>query len=75
MWYMPRAPDSQVLRGVSLGIQSGEYRFVALVGASGSGKSTIVTLLQRFYDPTSGLVLARVTSGSSSGLRPERWRG
>jgi ABC-type oligopeptide transport system ATPase subunit len=44
----------QVLDGVSLKIKAGET--VAVVGASGSGKSTIMSLLLRFYDPTSGQV-------------------
>ncbi|GLZ33344.1 ABC transporter ATP-binding protein [Lentzea sp. NBRC 105346] len=43
-----------VLSGASLRVQPGES--VALVGAAGSGKSTIALLLNRFYDPTSGVV-------------------
>ncbi|EWC44838.1 hypothetical protein DRE_06476 [Drechslerella stenobrocha 248] len=43
-----------VLRGVSLRIRPGE--FVAIVGDSGSGKSSLLALLQRFYDPTGGAV-------------------
>ncbi|WFD32604.1 ABC-type xenobiotic transporter [Malassezia sp. CBS 17886] len=43
-----------VLRGVSFAVQPGER--VALVGASGSGKSTAAALVQRLYEPTSGAV-------------------
>lgn len=45
----PSRPDINVLRGLSLHIHPGLK--VALVGPSGQGKSTIVNLIQRFYDP------------------------
>jgi ATP-binding cassette subfamily B protein len=44
--------DVRVLNGLSLEVQPGES--VAIVGATGSGKSTITRLLLRFYDPQSG---------------------
>jgi subfamily B ATP-binding cassette protein MsbA len=44
-----------VLRHISLAVPAGST--VAIVGRSGSGKSTLVSLLARFYDPTSGSVL------------------
>jgi ATP-binding cassette subfamily B protein len=46
---------AEALRGVDLDIHPGET--VALVGETGAGKSTIVKLVARFYDPTAGAVL------------------
>ena len=48
-------PDSPVLDGFDLHVAAGER--VALVGTSGSGKSTVATLVSRFYDPDAGAVL------------------
>ena len=50
----PERPDVPVLKKVSLKVHEGEC--VAIVGASGSGKSTIAALLQRLYEPTSGSI-------------------
>ncbi|TKR81874.1 hypothetical protein L596_015676 [Steinernema carpocapsae] len=50
----PSRPDVQVLKELSLRIDEGKT--VALVGASGSGKSTMFCLLQRFYDPWRGSI-------------------
>ncbi|MCE3010564.1 MAG: ABC transporter ATP-binding protein/permease [Proteobacteria bacterium] len=46
--------DKPILKNFSLKIQRGQV--VAFVGASGSGKSTVVNLLERFFDPTSGSI-------------------
>ena len=51
----PTRQESTVFNGLSLTIKAGQT--VALVGPSGSGKSTTVSLLERFYDPTSGAIL------------------
>jgi ATP-binding cassette subfamily B protein len=48
-------PEEPVLRDVSLSIPAGQT--VAVVGATGAGKSSLVGLLARFYDPQSGQVL------------------
>ena len=48
-------PDVDVLKGISLHIAPGET--VAIVGSSGSGKSTMATLVPRLYDVTTGAVL------------------
>jgi subfamily B ATP-binding cassette protein MsbA len=47
-------PDRLILHNVSLKIEPGQV--VALVGPTGAGKSTIISLIPRFYDPTSGAV-------------------
>lgn len=47
--------NTKVLKNVNFKVNKGEK--IALVGATGAGKSTIVSLLSRFYDPTSGEVL------------------
>lgn len=51
----PSRPAQPVLRGVSLRIPHGTV--VGIMGASGSGKSTVVALLERFYDVGAGAIL------------------
>ncbi|HEY5999267.1 MAG TPA: ABC transporter ATP-binding protein [bacterium] len=48
-------PGEEVLRGISLRVEPGET--VAIVGATGSGKTSLVSLLARLYDPQRGTVL------------------
>ncbi|XFF77201.1 hypothetical protein AB1E18_003420 [Capra hircus] len=50
----PARPDVQILKGLNLRVESG--RTVALVGNSGCGKSTVVQLVQRLYDPDVGRI-------------------
>lgn len=51
----PSRPDVSIFKDVSYQISSGST--VALVGSSGCGKSTSLHLIQRFYDPLSGLII------------------
>lgn len=66
--YGPHAP---ALRGVSLRIEPGQR--VALVGTSGSGKSTMLSLILRFYDPQSGCV--RLDGHDLPSLQTDSLRG
>ncbi|OEL23531.1 putative multidrug resistance protein [Dichanthelium oligosanthes] len=50
----PSRPESLVLASFNLRVLAGHT--VALVGSSGSGKSTVIALLERFYDPSAGQV-------------------
>ncbi|XP_042744189.1 ATP-dependent translocase ABCB1 isoform X5 [Lagopus leucura] len=48
----PNRPEVKILQGLNLQVEKGQT--LALVGSSGCGKSTVVQLLERFYDPLSG---------------------
>ena len=50
----PTRPENSVLKGISFKAEQGKT--IALVGASGCGKSTSIQLIERFYDPTFGSV-------------------
>lgn len=55
VWFSYGGDDTWALRGVDLTINPGET--IALVGATGAGKSTFAKLVPRFYDPQKGRVL------------------
>ncbi len=50
----PARPDVPIVKTLSVAFPAGKT--TALVGASGSGKSTVISLIERFYDPLSGTV-------------------
>lgn len=52
----PTRPDVRVLRNLSFKIEAGKT--LALVGESGCGKSTVISLIERFYDPISGVIVS-----------------
>lgn len=62
--------DEQVLRGISFDVSKGG--FIAFVGQSGAGKSTIVSLLARMYDPDAGEIRADGTPINEYDI--EEWR-
>lgn len=62
----PSRPDFAVLKNVDFTVKAGET--VALVGSSGSGKTTIASLILRFYDPSSGSVYIDGTDNKSISL-------
>lgn len=45
----PTKKDVEILKGITINIQ--KNRVIALVGQSGCGKSSIISLIERFYDP------------------------
>ncbi len=52
--YFNYVEDEAVLKGVSFNVKAGET--VAIVGATGAGKSTIINLLNRFYEIKDGVI-------------------
>ena len=55
MFSYPSKANVVVVKGVSIDVSKNQV--VAIVGHSGCGKSSIVSLIQRFYDPTNGKLL------------------
>ncbi|KAL4978308.1 P-loop containing nucleoside triphosphate hydrolase protein [Aspergillus desertorum] len=66
----PQRPDAPVLKGVNLKINRGQ--FVAFVGSFGCGKSTMIAMFERFYDPTTGTIT--IDSSVLSGINPVSYR-
>ncbi|KAI7994177.1 ABC transporter B family member 2 [Camellia lanceoleosa] len=54
-FHYPSRPDVLIFKGVNLTVHAGQS--MALVGQSGSGKSSVLALVLRFYDPTAGKVM------------------
>jgi ATP-binding cassette subfamily B protein/subfamily B ATP-binding cassette protein MsbA len=65
-------PDKPILRDVTLEIRAGET--IAIVGPNGCGKTTLLQLLPRFYDPTAGRVLIEGTDIRNVPIRDLRLR-
>lgn len=66
----PSAPDSEILKGLSFELEPGQR--LGVVGSTGSGKSTIIQLLLRYYEPTNGTIMIdghKITEYSISHVR------
>ena len=66
VWFAYTEPE-WVLKGVSFGARPGET--IALVGHTGAGKTTIISLLLRFYDPQRGRITIAIGDGPARDIR------
>jgi ATP-binding cassette subfamily B (MDR/TAP) protein 1 len=68
----PSRPWAKVIKNINVHVPAG--RFVAFVGPSGCGKSTMISLLARFYDPSSGAIIINSRPIINIGQREHRRR-
>ena len=68
VFHYPARPDVKVLQSLNVSVKPGQT--LALVGSSGSGKSTVVSLIERFYDPVAGCL---TLDGSDFKVLNIRW--
>ena len=68
----PSRPRAQVIKNINVHVPAG--KFVAFVGPSGCGKSTMISLLARFYDPSSGAIIINNQPITEIGPREHRRR-
>jgi len=66
-------PDVEVLKSISFKVQLGSGNMVGLCGPSGGGKSTVLALISRFYDPIAGSISIEGL-GDIRDLDVQRWR-
>jgi len=70
LYFSYQGQDDEALSGISLGFEKGA--FIGFVGQSGAGKSTIVSLLSRMYEPDSGEI--RANGRSIHEMDVDKWR-
>ncbi|KAH3006615.1 hypothetical protein KXW60_003771 [Aspergillus fumigatus] len=66
----PCQPEIPILKGLNLSFKKGQY--IALVGSSGCGKSTVIALLEKFYNPSAGSI--KLDSSPLPSLNPRLYR-
>ena len=71
-FFYPFRPEVQVLKGITFSISRGQS--VGLVGPSGGGKSTVMSLIQRFYDPQEGQVFIGADRVALNSVNIRWWR-
>ncbi|KAF1361318.1 ABC multidrug transporter-like protein [Lizonia empirigonia] len=70
VWFTYPTRNVAVLQGLNLHIRHGQ--FAAIVGSSGSGKTTVISLLERFYEPNGGIITYNGDTITSMSLKELR---